>query len=89
MASRKHHLWSRYRITLEDYDRLLAEQNFQCAICATPASAERHLCVDHCHVSGEVRGLLCPPCNRAIGKLLDSPEVVQRAADYLKKHVRK
>jgi hypothetical protein len=47
---------------------------------------ERHklkLVVDHCHSSGEVRGLLCHNCNRALGLLKDSVDSLMRAARYL------
>jgi Autographiviridae endonuclease VII len=41
------------------------------------------LCVDHDHVSGHVRGLLCGQCNAAVGLLLDDPQIINRAADYV------
>jgi hypothetical protein len=42
--------------------------------------------VDHDHETGEVRGLLCAPCNRGIGLLQDKIEVLESAAQYLKTH---
>ena len=87
MASRRaNNLWTRYRITLEDYDMMLEDQNYQCAVCSDPAKVGKHLCVDHCHVTDKVRGLLCHSCNLALGKLSDTPEIAQRAADYLLHH---
>lgn len=41
--------------------------------------------VDHCHSTGENRGILCPKCNLGIAHLRDSPEVCRQAADYLEK----
>lgn len=60
---------------------MLAEQGGGCAACgATTCSDKRRsrLSVDHDHVTGRVRGLLCNDCNRALGLLKDSPDVVKR-----------
>jgi hypothetical protein len=71
----------RYGVTQRQYDEMFAAQGGRCAICR---EAFEVLSVDHDHVTGEVRGLLCPPCNIAIGNLADSPERAIAAARYLK-----
>lgn len=81
-AGRRAWLKSRYGITLEEYEHLYEAQDGRCAICSKWCSV---LCVDHCHDSKEVRGLLCSPCNRAIGQLGDTADSVQLAVDYLRK----
>ena len=58
-----------YGISLPLYEELLRQQDGLCAICARPPRGKRPLDVDHDHVSGRVRGLLCGNCNRAIGVL--------------------
>lgn len=75
-----------YGITKEQYDKLYAAQGGRCAICRRATGAARRLAVDHNHKTGEVRGLLCKPCNRyGLGMFArDNPEVFDRAADYLR-----
>lgn len=69
-----------YGIGIEDYERMLEAQNFRCAICQ---SLEERLHVDHDHVTGKVRGLLCNACNTGIGLLRDSKSILRSAIDYL------
>ena len=77
----------KYGITKEQYLTMYQQQNGLCAICLGPCrdSRNRSMAVDHCHVTGRIRGLLCSPCNTAIGMLQDSPVMLRRAADYLEK----
>jgi hypothetical protein len=84
---REDSLIRKYDITLDDYEKMLQEQNGSCAICFVKAEDERNkiLVVDHNHLTGEVRSLLCNGCNTAIGLLKENQEVILRAADYLKK----
>lgn len=79
-----------YGITLEEYERMLVEQNGVCAICREPETWRirgelAKLSVDHDHVTGQVRGLLCCNCNHMIGKAQDSPSVLRDAAAYLER----
>lgn len=58
----------KYGITPEDYNEMFQKQNGLCAICGKPQSnLKRSLAVDHCHISGKIRGLLCPVCNSMLG----------------------
>lgn len=54
-----------------------------CGICRNPCISGRALAVDHDHATGQIRGLLCANCNRALGLLQDSPQVVASAHAYL------
>ena len=79
-------LKARYDMSLESFQALLAEQNGVCAICGLPETGKfTRLSVDHEHSSGLVRGLLCNSCNSGLGRLKDSPELLERAAEYLRK----
>ena len=64
--------------------------NGRCDICgelpATRAKSARRLSIDHDHVTGEFRGLICRPCNLALGNMLDNPEWLMKAASYLQMH---
>ena len=73
-----------YKISIEDYEKKLMEQNKSCAICKNLCSSGRKLAVDHNHKSGNVRGLLCNHCNRGLGYLKESPEIISNVLKYLK-----
>lgn len=66
-----------------DYERLYAAQNGRCAGCRRATGRTKKLAVDHDHTTGEVRGLLCSGCNRAIGHLRDDAEAFFRLGLYL------
>lgn len=83
VRSREIHLQSEYGIDLVEYGRLSALQNNVCKICEKPERENRKLCVDHCHKTGRVRGLLCGGCNKSIGFMGDSIELLSRAIKYL------
>jgi hypothetical protein len=80
---RDRHYRRRYGISLAEYDEILLAQCGVCAICAEPPTDDEPLVVDHCHDSGQVRGLLCSTCNLAIGYLKDSPDYMLAAAAYI------
>lgn len=71
--------------SLAEYNKLLEEQNHSCKLCLISTKELRFgLCVDHCHITGKVRGLLCDNCNQALGLFKDNPLTLLRAAEYLK-----
>lgn len=74
-----------YGITLEDFNRMLKEQNNLCAICDKGPQGKRPLVVDHNHATDRVRQLLCYGCNRAL-HVLENKELYEKAMKYLKKH---
>lgn len=68
------------------YAALLDAQQGVCAVCGSPrpGSTYKRFVIDHCHVTGRVRGLLCAACNWGIGYLRDDPEVMTAAVAYLR-----
>lgn len=73
-----------YGLTREHLENLLIEQDHRCAICGELEPWER-LFVDHDHATGQIRGLLCPECNMAIGLLRDDLDVIASAALYVRR----
>ena len=75
----------KYGISVEQYKEMFTAQQGQCAICGTtdPGHTRTNFCVDHCHSSGKVRGLLCNSCNTAIGKFNVDIERIHKAIAYL------
>ncbi len=71
----------KYGLTCEQYDQLMSDQNGKCVICGNTSSGHtkyKRLCVDHCHETAQVRGLLYHLCNAAIGMLQDDPELIEK-----------
>lgn len=78
----------RYGITISEYNALLIKQNNCCTICNIKEVDINHgrntyFAVDHCHVSGKVRGLLCYKCNSLLGFVNDDIETLKNAIKYL------
>lgn len=72
-------------VSLEEHDRILATQGSVCAICKG-TSIGKKLAVDHDHVTGKVRGLLCHRCNLTLGVFNDSTEIFQAMIEYILRH---
>jgi len=80
-------------LTYEDYEKMLKNQNHVCFICKMPETRRSknsklpaRLCIDHCHKTNTVRGLLCHGCNQTIGHAKDSRRILQNAIEYLRIH---
>jgi hypothetical protein len=82
-GSRSYHLTRRYGMTAAEADHMLEQQGGLCAVCRT-APAQH---VDHDHVNGAVRALLCFNCNGGLGQFRDDPELLRAAADYVEFHI--
>lgn len=87
VEERRNALLAKYGLTAEDYLLRLAVQDGCCAICHKSPRADRCLAIDHDHVTGKVRGLLCERCNNGMGALGDTPEGLLRALAYLRRHL--
>ena len=75
------HLVRSYGITLTEWYNILEKQSKVCAVCKNKFT--KKLCVDHDHITGKIRGLLCDKCNRGLGHFNDSIQLLKNAINYL------
>lgn len=78
---RRAHIKHAYGITEEEHYALVQRQEGRCGICSRIAEV---LCVDHCHTTKIIRGLLCHGCNKGLGHFRDDAELLEAAALYLR-----
>jgi hypothetical protein len=75
---------SKYGVSEEWYLTTLAAQDGACSICGViPGAKDNRLCIDHNHVTGKVRGLLCHNCNSALGFFKDRTDLLKGGEMYL------
>ena len=77
---------SKIRLSQIKYNYNLTEEEYKalpkaCEVCGSI----ENLCIDHDHITGKVRGILCSKCNSALGLLGDSKEVILKLASYIEK----
>jgi hypothetical protein len=87
LTNRERHLKYDLGVDLADYYAMVKEQGGKCAICkgTDPKTRHGHFCIDHCHKSKKIRGLLCGPCNFMLGNACDLPERLRAGAVYLER----
>ncbi len=76
----------KYGLERKDYDEILHRQNNLCGICRTDdpkTPFKGGFCIDHCHNSNRVRGLLCSRCNRVLGFVKDNVDILKNMIYYL------
>jgi hypothetical protein len=91
--ARARHLLRKYKMTLEEYASLLVKQNGKCAICGVSDNGKTRdgknnlpFMVDHDHLTGENRGLLCAACNFLVGLLEANHMCYEAVKIYLDKY---
>jgi hypothetical protein len=85
-TARSYRLKNKYGLSKEDYFLLGEKQDWKCAICGSKESRNKNstnLSVDHSHITGKVRGLLCHPCNAGIGYLQEDIKIMKNSIKYL------
>lgn len=79
----KSHLKTTYGMTVKQYEDMYKVQNGLCAICARINTSGKRMYIDHNHVTGKIRGLLCRKCNLLLGNAEDNIFTLIAAQDYL------
>lgn len=74
-----------YGLTTESFDKLFKSQDYKCAICLTDTPTKKGWCIDHCHSTGQVRGIVCDYCNLMLGYAKDNTTTIRNAITYLEK----
>jgi hypothetical protein len=82
IRSKKSKYYREYGIIIEQYTDMLKEQKGLCAGCN---ELMERPCVDHNHITGKIRGLLCVSCNMFLGKIKDSTEILLSLIEYLER----
>ena len=78
--NRQYRIERRFGITVEEYENILKWKG-KCEVC----NLTNKLCLDHCHVTGRIRGVLCRKCNTGLGMLNDDPELVKALLVYIQR----
>jgi len=81
---REYRIKKAYGISTVEFNAILCKQGGRCAICARDGWVGQGPHVDHDHITGKVRGILCGKFNTAIGMIGDNPKIARTLADYLK-----
>lgn len=86
----------KYGTSVDEMNELLSNQGGKCAICEVVLSPVTAIGIgnatpkiDHCHMTGRIRGVLCGHCNLLLGHAKDNIETIRRAALYLESKTRK
>lgn len=77
---------ARLGITVEEYTAAAESQGNVCVICGNPEKIKRRLAIDHDHITGQVRGLLCGSCNGGLGLFKDQSDLLRIAANYIDRY---
>ena len=80
---KNYNLKKNYGINIDQYNDMLNAQNNKCLICHTEFKTMKSTYIDHNHITGKVRGLLCVKCNSGIGYLNDDINLLKEAINYL------
>ncbi len=87
---RSYRLQKKYGITIDQYHEMSKKQNDKCAICGSDnpiySPSSKYFSVDHNHITGKIRELLCGRCNLVIGQVYEDKTILRAMIDYIDKH---
>jgi len=87
---RSAYIKNKHGITVDEYESMVISQGGMCGICGCNIEVDTHKThLDHCHVTGNKRAMLCNNCNRGIGYLNDDVQILKSAVNYLEYYNKK
>lgn len=89
VCDRNYKIKIRYNLTLEEvenYWKISRCEICNLDFCKYGDGHNRHLCFDHNHKTGKLRGILCNACNGALGYMKDDISIIKNAIKYLEKY---
>lgn len=83
----------KYKLNYQQLTEMRRRQGNRCAVCNEEFSPRKQRdkkgeCIDHDHVTGAVRDLLCGGCNIGLGNFRDRPDLLRAAAAYIERHAK-
>lgn len=82
-TDRDQYLRTKYKLTAAEVDQLIEKQHGCCLTCGQSFGPDLQPCVDHCHTTGVVRGILCRNCNSILGLAGEDPVRLEALAMYI------
>lgn len=76
-----------YGISLDDFHRMLDNQNNKCLICHRDFNIRLRPYVDHNHITGKIRGVLCRRCNQVLGLVYEDTSILNYMVKYLNRDI--
>ena len=87
--NKKSKLKIKWGLTPEQFLDMQIKQKNVCEICKNSFKNSKDTHIDHCHKTGNIRGILCAHCNHGLGKFKDSIDILKSALKYLQKYNKK
>ena len=85
LTLRKFQLKKFYGLSIDQFQKMLSNQNNCCALCSNEFKSDSDTSVDHNHTTGNVRQLLCKKCNFGIGMFNEDVSLLSKAINYINK----
>lgn len=80
-----HWIATKYKVTKEVAHEWYLKSMQKCDICGYVWKVDTdRLCIDHCHTTGKIRGILCKHCNHVLGHARDNIETLENSIKYLR-----
>lgn len=77
---------SKYGISKSTYYEIMNQAGDTCPTCKNKFTVEKRRCkcLDHCHNTGKIRGVICNMCNTALGRVEDNTDTLTNLINWIK-----